>query len=249
MPVGKFKANVGDVFAVPIDDSRVGVGQVVAVQGKSAEYFAIFDITARDPESIDIDRALESRVMFLALSNDAKLAAGHWTIVGNRPVASTIPLPAWRIRIVDFDEERVDVVDYSGTRRRPASEAEADLLSNERLFSPKVVEDAVQAKHGLKPWQERYSEMAPNELPTTARIFGPEPEGSLEPISAVKGDDEAYEPDSEHGVFVYFALGSEGFGSAAQREVFFHAEEVLEAELEKSGLGEIDGNEIGEGHP
>jgi len=243
--VSRFKLNVGDVFSVPIDDSRVGVGQVVATYGRSAEYFAIFDAVAPDPASIDIDRAIEARVMFLALSNDAKLHAGHWTVVGNRPVAEDMPLPAWRE--VFTTEGRVDVVDYSGQRRRPAQESETEILPDRELFAPALLEDALRAKHGLEPWLDYYSDMAPNEMTTTARLFGA---SSAEPVLvASTTDDETgdYDPDSEQSVFVYFALDGGEYGTDAQREAIFQAERILEAELGQTGVGEIEGDEFGGG--
>lgn len=241
--MSRFKLNLGDIFSVPIDDSRVGVGQVVATYGKSAEYFAIFDVVAPDPASIDIDQAIQGRVMFLALSNDAKLHAGHWTVVGNRPVAEDMPLPAWRE--VFPAEGRVDVVDYSGQHRRPAQDAEPEVLPDRELFAPALLEDALRAKHGLQPWLDYYSDMAPNEMTTTARLFGANPAEPAQVAKDVETGD--YDPDSEQSVFVYFTLDGGDHGTDAQREAVFQAERILEAELEQAGIGQIEGNEFGDG--
>src|SRR3989442_10977435 len=111
------KLSVGDVFSLPIDEDRVGLGQIVATYGKDAYYFAVFDAVSA-PDSIDVDVVLDHRVIFLMLSLDAKLAAGHWRVVGNRPVRPDMPLPAFKEAV--GGPERIDVVDYSGERRRPA---------------------------------------------------------------------------------------------------------------------------------
>lgn len=165
----RLKLKAGDVFSVPIDDTRVGVGQIVATYGKDAYYFAIFDIVAPDAASIDVEQAPLDRVLFLALSLDAKLAAGHWSVVGHRPVREGIPLPAFKEAVGAPD--RIDVVDYSGERRRPAQAAEAELLPNRKVVAPVRLEKALRAKHGLEPWTEAYSDLAPNESMTTARLF------------------------------------------------------------------------------
>lgn len=168
--MSRLKLTTGDVFAVPIDDARVGVGQLVATYGKDAYYFAIFDATAPDPGSIDLEQALQQRVVFLALSLDAKFAAGHWSIVGRRPVREGMPLPAFKE--VVGGAGRVDVVDYSGNRRRPADAAEAELLPNRKVVAPVRLEKAaLRAKHGLEPWTEAYSDLAPNESATSDRLF------------------------------------------------------------------------------
>lgn len=168
--MSRLKLKIGDVFSLPIDDERVGFGQIVATYGKDAYYFAIFDSVAAAGTSIDLDKALNERIVFLALSLDAKLAVGHWSVVGNRPVRPGTPLPAFKEAV--GGPERIDVVDYSGQRRRPAQGAEADLLPNRKVVAPVRLEKALRAKHGLEPWIEAYSDLAPNESTTTERLFG-----------------------------------------------------------------------------
>ena len=138
--------------------------------GNDAYYFAIFDVVASDPAAVDVEEALDARVVFLALSLDAKLAAGHWTLVGHRPVSKTMPLPAFKEAVGGPD--RIDVVDYSGEHRRPAQGAEAELLPNRKVVAPVRLEKALRAKHGLEPWTEAYSDLAPVDTMTSERLFG-----------------------------------------------------------------------------
>jgi len=167
--MSRLKLKAGDVFSVPIDDERVGVGQIVATYGKDAYYLAIFDVVAPDAASIDLDQAPLGRVLFLALSLDAKLAAGHWSVVGNRPVHEQMPLPAFKEAVGSPD--RIDVVDFSGAKRRRAEGPEAELLPNRKVVAPVRLEKALRAKHGLEPWAEAYTDLAPNESMTTAQLF------------------------------------------------------------------------------
>ena len=164
------KLRAGDVFTVPIEGSRVGVGQIVASYRKDAFYFAIFDTTSEDAAAVDLEHATRQGVVFLALSLDAKLAAGHWKVIGHLPVRSEMPLPAFKEVVGSPD--RVDVVDYTGERRRPARGGEVHLLPNRKVVAPVRLEKALRAKHGLEPWIEAYSELAPNEATTTERLFG-----------------------------------------------------------------------------
>lgn len=163
------RLKVGDVFTVPIDDGRAGIGQIVATYGKDAYYFAIFDVVAPNSGSIDLEQALNARVVFLALSLDAKLAAGHWALVGHQPVRQDMPLPAFKEAVGSPD--RIDVVDYAGEQRRPAEGAEAELLPNRKVVAPVRLEKALRAKHGLEPWTEAYSDLAPTDTMTTERLF------------------------------------------------------------------------------
>jgi hypothetical protein len=167
--VSRLKLKLGDVFTLPVDDSRCGVGQIVATYGKDAYYFAIFDVTVPAGDSFDVGEAMGHRVLFLALSLDAKLSAGHWRIVGNAPVPDGLPLPAFKE--VVGGPGHVDVVDFSGERRRPADSSEVELLPNRKVVAPVRLEKALRAKHGLEPWIEAYTDLAPNENATTARLF------------------------------------------------------------------------------
>lgn len=74
------KLEVGDVFIVPTGEGRAGVGQVAAMYGKDAYFFAIFDGAVPLSEAGDLVQVVASNpVRFIALSLDAKIQAGHWT--------------------------------------------------------------------------------------------------------------------------------------------------------------------------
>lgn len=116
----RFRLKVGDVFIIPLGDGRAGIGQVVGMYGKVSYYFAIFDLVL--PLSEAKERAVEALsgpVEFLALSMDGKLYAGHWQIVDRAPVREDLPLPAYKEAVASADH--IDVVDYSGSRRRWAN--------------------------------------------------------------------------------------------------------------------------------
>lgn len=164
------RPKVGDVFVVPVDDGRAAVGQIVGGFGRNAYYFAIFDSVM--PIDIATSRAAETAtapVLFLALSMDAKLHAGHWLIVGQAPVSAHIPLPAFKESV--GSPTQFEVVDYSGTRRRPATRTEADALPNRKVVAPVRLEKALRASLGMEPWLETFDELRPEGRITTADLF------------------------------------------------------------------------------
>lgn len=165
------RPKVGDVFTVPVDEERVGIGQVVA-KYQSGEYFAIHG-PAVSRQDLDIDRALASPIVLLALSFDAKIHAGDWQILGNRPVDPAVPLPAYQVMIGSPDA--VFVEDYSGQRRRPIEGDEANVLPHREFVAPALLELAFQAIHGARPWEEMYEGLAPRPDATTAGLFGDVP--------------------------------------------------------------------------
>lgn len=163
------RLRVGDVFSVPLDDRRFGLAQVVATYGKDAYFFALFEPAFARDEQLDLEQALRAPVALLALSLDAKIAAGDWVVLGNQPVAEGMPLPAFKEMVGGPD--RVDVVDFSGERRRRARGEEAEWLPNRKIVAPVRLEKALKAKHGLEPWNEAYAALEPSQVATTARLF------------------------------------------------------------------------------
>lgn len=159
---------VGDVFTVPIDAQRSGVGQVVGTYENDAYYFAIYDAVVTDETPLP-DPA-NCRILFLALSMDAKIFVGDWKVVGRQPVPADIPLPAFKVAV--GPDAKYYVENFDGTARRPASGDEVDYLPNRKVVAPVRLEKALQAKHGIRPWLEAYTDLAPDEVCTTRRLFG-----------------------------------------------------------------------------
>jgi hypothetical protein len=157
------------VFSVPLDDRRFGLGQVVGTFGKDAYFLALFEPAFTRGEQLDLEQVVQGAVAFLALSFDAKIAAGDWVVIGNQPVSADTPLPAYKEMVGGPD--RVDVVDFSGERRRRAQGEEAEWLPNRKIVAPVRLEKALKAKHGLEPWKAAYAALEPSHVATTARLF------------------------------------------------------------------------------
>ncbi|MCL2455475.1 MAG: hypothetical protein FWD18_09310 [Micrococcales bacterium] len=169
----KARLELGDVFAVPLDADRAGVGQVVATYGQGAFYFAIFDLMVHPDEAhACVDEALAADLLFLAPSLDSRLPVPYLTVIGSRPVRPGLPLPAHRE--VDADN-LVQVVDYSGRRRRPATDDEARRLQNRRFVAPLRLARALRATAGMEPWNDTYAALIPDEELSSDRLFGPQP--------------------------------------------------------------------------
>lgn len=165
------RLTLGDVFVVPVGDGRAGVGQIVGVYGKDAYYFAIFDtVLPIDEAEGRASEAVGTPLLFLALSMDAKLHAGHWTVVARAPVATDVPLQAYK-EMVGVPSQ-FEVVDYSGTRRRSATPIEAEALPNRKVVAPVLLEKALRAFLGLEPWLDIFDELRATGHVTTADIFG-----------------------------------------------------------------------------
>jgi hypothetical protein len=162
---------VGDVFTVPVDGSRVSVGQVVGKYQHDAYYVVVYDLLAMaGDEPLAVAEAVEvAGPLLVALTFDAKVMVGDWQVIANVDVPSSVTLPAYREMV--GPSGRVDVVDYSGIRRRPASSDEAAALPNRQVVAPVRVEKAVRALHGSGTWNEAYDQLKADCVPDWRDYF------------------------------------------------------------------------------
>jgi hypothetical protein len=144
----KTKPKVGDIFRIPLSETRAGFGQILADYEKEMLLMVIYSIEASGAEVPPLQDIVASEPVFIANSMDAKIWHGDWVIVGNlRPDVARFPLPKYKVRIGD----QMHVESYDGANRRLASESEVHLLSFRKCVSPQVLEDAIQAHWGLFP--------------------------------------------------------------------------------------------------
>jgi Immunity protein 26 len=148
------KPTVGDVFQIPINEGLVGHGQVIAQKLKS--YLIVVFRTAYPHEgSPDVKGIVGDDIAFVGESLDALIWSGDWPIIGNAtPDHSRVPLPTYKVTIGSIDNWYVE--SYDGKRRRPAKPWELDSLQLQRVVAPVRLQKALQALHGVVPWDETY---------------------------------------------------------------------------------------------
>lgn len=136
------RVKTGHVFEIPVGDGRKGVGQVVATYGQSSYYFAVFDIALpADAQADEVLAGVNAPLLMLGLSPDAKVHAGHWTVIGAAPVDPATPLPVYKVSV--GSPHKVQVEDYSGNRRRWATPLEAAALPYRSVVAPVRFERAL----------------------------------------------------------------------------------------------------------
>jgi hypothetical protein len=159
------------MFSIPVDRHRVGLGQAVAKYKSSSFFFLVVYEPAFSLSELPLaEETTHLPIAFLTLSMDARIRRGDWKMIGSARVAEDLPFPAYKISIGRGDDIMVE--DYTGEKSRPAVGAEAELLPFREFCSPVLLEDALKALHGLRPWEEAYEEMRPSRYATTARMFG-----------------------------------------------------------------------------
>lgn len=144
------RPTVGDVFLVPLDGERYGIGQV-AGDWKGELYVVIYDkLVSRVASAADIDGV---GLVFAALTLDAKFHHGDWPIVGNRrDNLPDLPQPWFKVGV--DGEAHIEARDRSATRR--ATPTEEAGLRHRTIVAPVRVEKALKALHGVGEWNSRF---------------------------------------------------------------------------------------------
>ncbi len=147
------KVVLGDVFIIPLDGERYGIGQL-AGDWKGELYVVIFDkVVSAEARPADVD---DAPLQFAALTLDAKLYHGDWQIIGNRSENIVkIPQPWFKVGV--GGQTYVEARDRSMTR--PATATEEAALKLRTVVAPVRLENALKALHGLGEWHPRFDDL------------------------------------------------------------------------------------------
>lgn len=146
------KAQVGDVFLIPLDETSAAGGQVIAIREDEELYLAVFDQRLSCNET-DPAVAVDGVPFLLTLSFDAKLFHGDWPIIGNLiGLVDRYPDPNYKVKHAGVMclESRDHQV------RRRASPVELEVLEYRSVASAQNIEDAINAHFGNGDWSEHY---------------------------------------------------------------------------------------------
>lgn len=150
------RVRVGDIYGIPIAERQLAAAQVVAQYRGGGFYVAVYDGTFEDADDAKIDalssfRLTPENVILLGLTLDAKVVSGDWPYLGTAAAPEGLPFPAYRVGL----DDDCYVEDHTATRTTECGERGL-LLPFRTVVAPAVVEKAVQAKHGLIPWDDYY---------------------------------------------------------------------------------------------
>jgi len=149
-----YKANRGDLFSIPIDESRFALGQVVDLwQG------TILVVVFTGDHSLLNDAlplAAGCGIDLMAIPFDALLCNGTWQILGNEiSNLDRIPRPYF---LIGPPEECV-VEDFHGKAVRCADGEDLKHLKYRKIMVPIRVQKAAMALHGVGDWEKDFERL------------------------------------------------------------------------------------------
>ena len=158
------KPKLGDVFLIPLDEARRGIGQV-AGDWRGELYVVVFDrVVSADADASEADGA---SLLFAALTLDAKFFHGDWPIIGARiENLANIPQPVFKVD----QGGQVYVESRDRTFSRKATQGEADELRFRTVVAPVRIETALKAANGLGPWQDRFDDLRADYALSSSRL-------------------------------------------------------------------------------
>lgn len=161
------RVKLGDVFLMPIDQVRNGLGQIVG-DWKGELYVVVFDKVVNNDVAVStVDGA---PIQFAALTLDAKLHHGDWRIIGNyQDNLGTIPQP-W-FKVSQGTDMYIEARDRSYTRK--ATSSEGAMLRLRTVVAPVRLETALKAMHGIGDWHSRFDDLKADYAVETAKAIIP----------------------------------------------------------------------------
>tara|TARA_R110002049_G_C9026253_1_gene551704 strand:- start:81 stop:995 length:915 start_codon:yes stop_codon:yes gene_type:complete len=160
--------NKGDVFLLPIDSTRVGLGQIVDVL-QSELYVVIYANIWNASSPPCPQDAVGQEVLFASLTLDAKLHHGDWTVIGNvTNNLANIKLPLSKVRI----SGEMHIESHDGSWSRCATAEEAEQLRFRKTVAPVRLEKALKAHYGVLEPHPAYDDLRYDLVVDLARLGG-----------------------------------------------------------------------------
>jgi hypothetical protein len=150
------KLKRGDVFMIPLDEDKVGYGQIVVTSYKGAFMAAFFEKMYSRNEQPPLEAVTNDKILFLGYTLDALLYHKIWQMVGNITTnLKAIKLPYYKLGTPPDRK----LVDYEGRIIRKISGDLFDKLSYQKFIAPIRYDNALKAYHHLGEWKQDYDEL------------------------------------------------------------------------------------------
>ncbi|WP_143961168.1 Imm26 family immunity protein [Litoribacter populi] len=161
------KLKTGDIFTIPIDDARIGLGQIVNIPNKNNFIIIVFKNSYDKNKIPSLEEIVKSEVLFLGYTLDAKLYHKHWVIIGNyADNVASIPLPYFKLGT----SPDVNIINYKGDFVRKAKQEEDKYIEYKTVTAPVEYELALKAYHNVVDWEEDFNSLLYKETLNSIKV-------------------------------------------------------------------------------
>ena len=155
--MAKPRPKIGDVFSIPIDEKRVGYGQIISKNHCTFPiYIVVFSTSYEQSEAVTLDEITADEIALVGASMDARIYHGMWSIVGRLPPdLSRVPRPNFKVQIGSSDY----IEDFDGNQLRQATNEDLQYYDNRWSRAPIGYESALKALHDVGVWESSYDRL------------------------------------------------------------------------------------------
>ena len=165
------KLKEGDVFSIKVNENKNGYGQIVKVPNRNNFIIVVFEYLWDSTDTPDLKGIINTPILFMGYTLDAKLYHKHWAIVGNyQENLINIDLPCYKLGTPPDD---IFIVDFSGEKIRECTKKEFKSLSYQKVIAPVRYEMALKAFHGYGDWREDFEELKIGNLLKGKQLISP----------------------------------------------------------------------------
>ena len=147
-------ARAGEVFAIPVDEERVGFGQVVP--HPYAFYVIIFQRITERPVDVSLAELVQDEIALFGQTSDVSLEHGEWKVVGKVPDFQELPRPYYHV----YREGKDVLEDFEGNYVRDATMEDTRYYESRTSHSPDLFAQALKALHGIDPWEAEFEQIS-----------------------------------------------------------------------------------------
>ena len=153
----KIRVKTGDIFQIPITDTQFCFGQVV-INNKGILRVVTFDNLYNSDDLFTKEKILNSKIILLTDTMDAKIWNGDWEIYSNASIVDNdLPRPNFKVGL-----DPTFITDYSGQKLRVATEQEDAFYDHKFSVAPIRVQNAMKAYFKLADWQPDFNKLTYN---------------------------------------------------------------------------------------
>jgi hypothetical protein len=150
------KLKIGDTFAMYIDESVTGFGQIVDFPNKDYFIVIVFEKIYKGKKWPNLSKVFNDNILLLGYTVDSLLYHKKWTVIGNNITnISNIKLPYHKLD----SPPNAKIVNYKGDIIRKASKEEFNTLDYETVVAPIRFNFALKGYHKLGEWDEDYDRL------------------------------------------------------------------------------------------